>query len=175
MGRRSKADLQNLIERILMMHDAEKLTHKQIAEILQSEGINISREAIRRAYKSATEQAGDLRAVSEEARQLMDAYRSSPNTDIAEAVLAKFTGLMYRELQGIESIEFESPEEAALAIGRMANAQARIGSVRMKFTNGFDAAKKAVVDALQKELKAHHPDLLDKLTTIVASLEAPAA
>ena len=174
MGRRSKAELNDLVERIIAMHDEDKMTHVQIAAALRAENIDISREAIRRAYKSAKEQAGDLKAVAEEARCLLDAYRSSPNTDIAEAVIAKFTGLLYREVQGIESIEFDDPGEAALAIGRMANAQARVGSLRMKYQSGYEAAKKAVIASLKMELK-QHPDILERMIMLVGGLEAPAA
>jgi hypothetical protein len=173
VGRRSKADLNDLIERIISMHDEDKMTHIQIADALRSEGIDISREAIRRAYKSAKEQAGDLKAVSEEARVLLDAYKSSPNTDIAEAVIAKFTGLLYREVQGIEAIEFADPGEAALAIGRMATAQTRVASLRLKYQSGFEAAKKAVIDALKQELQ-NHPDILERMTMLVGGIEAPA-
>lgn len=174
MGRRSKVDLNDLIDRIIKMHDEDKMTHAQIEAALRSEEIDISRESIRRAYKSAMEQAGDLKKVAEEARGLLDAYRSSPNTDIAEAVIAKFTGLLYREVQGIEAIEFDDPGEAALAIGRMANAQARVGSLRMRYQSGFETAKKAVLEALKRELKSH-PDILERLTMLVGGLEADAA
>ncbi len=174
MGRRSKADLNDLIERIVSMHDDDKMTHVQIAEALRAEGIDISREAIRRSYKTAKEQAGDLKAVSEEARVMLEAYRASPNTDIAEAVIAKFTGLLYREVQGIESIEFDDPGEAALAIGRMATAQTRVASLRLKYQNGFEAAKKAVLDTLKQELR-NHPDVLERMTMLVGGMEAPAA
>lgn len=175
MGQRSKVDLNDLLDRVIEMHDKEKLTHAQIADILKAEGYSLSRESIRRAYKTATEHAKDLRIVAEEARILLDEYKAGPNTDMAEAVLLKFTGLMYNELQEIESIEFTDPGEAVLAIGRLANAQAKLGSVRMKYQNGFDAARKAVLDALKRELKSEHPDILDRLTMIVGGLEAPAA
>jgi hypothetical protein len=104
---------------------------------------------------------------------MMEAVKDNPNTDIAEAMVTRFAGLMLREVQELDGVEFEDSSEAALAIGRIANAQAKLGTVRMKYQSGFEAAKKAVLTALQRELKANHPDVLERLTMLVGALEAP--
>jgi microcystin degradation protein MlrC len=170
MGRRSKADLLDLVDRILVLYTRDKLTINQIAEQLQSEGIDISREAVRRSLKSSKEIAADLQKTTEEARVMIDVVRNNPNTDIAEAVTTRFAGLLLRESQNIDALEFEDPGEAILAAGRLANAQARLASVRLKYQAGFDAAKKAVLDALKIELAAD-PDLANRLAAVVTGLE----
>jgi AcrR family transcriptional regulator len=175
MGRRSKADLYNQVERILQFYSRDKMTIQEIADQLQAEGIDMSRESVRRSLKSSKDLALELRTMTEEARVMMEAVKDSPNTDIAEAVVTRFAGLMLREVQELDSVEFEDPGEAALAIGRIANAQAKLGTVRMKYQSGFEAAKKAVLTALQRELKANHPDVLERLTMLVGALEAPSA
>jgi len=175
MGRRSKADLYDVVDRILEMYTRDKLTIREIADALKAEGIDMSRESVRRSLKSSKDLAIELKAMTEEARVMLDAVRDSPNTDLPEALVMRFAGLMLQEIKELDSVEFDDAGEAALAIGRIANAQAKLGTVRMKYQTGFEAAKKAVLTALQRELKNNHPDILERLTMLVGALEAPAA
>lgn len=173
MGRRSKIELQNLTERVVRLYQ-EGNTITQIAEILKTEGYETSREGVRRAVRSAKELAVELKKATEEARVMMDAVRSGPNTDLAEAVLTRFASLLLQESSSIEELSSDDPLVYIDAISKVANAQSKLGSVRMKYQNGFEAAKHAVLQALRDELK-NYPDLLEKLETIVTGLEAPAA
>jgi len=170
MGRRSKADLLDLVDRILELYTRDHLTIKEIAKQLQDEGIDISREAVRRSLKSSREIAADLVKTTEEARVMIDVVRNNPNTDIAEAVTTRFAGLLLRESQNIDALEFDDPSEAILAAGRLANAQAKLASVRLKYQAGYEAAKKAVLDALKVEL-ASDQDLASRLAAVVADLK----
>lgn len=175
MGRRSKADIYDVVDRILILYARDKMTIQEIADKLQGEGIDIGREAVRRSLKTSKDIAADLRRTMEEARVMIDVVRDNPNTDIEEAVTTRFAGLLLREMQEIDEIQFDDPGEAALAIGRIANAKAKLGSVRMKYQNGFEAAKKSIMDTLRRELKAEHPDILERLVMLVSAIEAPAA
>lgn len=169
MGRRSKADLFDLTDRILELYTRDKLTIREIADQLQTEGFEISREAVRRSVKDSKALAGEMRKSIDEARVMMDAVRDNPNTDIAEAVVTRFAGLLLQESQQIDALEFEDPGDAILAAGRLANAQAKLGSVRLKYQSGFEAAKRAVIAAMKKELQTA-PDLLDRLAVVVNNL-----
>jgi hypothetical protein len=169
MGRRSKADLYDLVDRILELYTKDKLNIREIEAKLQGEGYEISREAIRRSLKSSKEIAADLQATIAEARVMIDTVRANPNTDVVEAVVTRLGGLLLKESQYIDALEFEDPGEAVLAAGRLANAQAKLASVRMKYQDGFDAAKRAVIDALKVELSAD-PDLASRLAGVVMTL-----
>jgi hypothetical protein len=170
MGRRAKADLLDIVDRILELYTRDKLTIRQIASQLQSEGVDISREAVRRSLKSSREVAADLQNTIAEARVMMDVVRSNPNTDVAEAVVTRLGGLLLREAQEVDAMQFEDPGQLALAAGRLAQAQARLGAVRMKYQDGFEAARKAVLDALKIEL-ASDPELAQRLAMVVGGLE----
>jgi len=170
MGRRSKADLLDLVDRILELYTRDKRTIKEIAKQLQDEGFDISREAVRRSLKSSKDIAADLNKNIDEARVMMEAVRSNPNTDIAEAVVTRFAGLLLREAQEIDEMQFDDPGEAVLAAGRLANAQTKLASLRLKYQAGYEAAKKAVLDALKVEL-ASDPDLASRLAAVVADLK----
>jgi hypothetical protein len=170
MGRRSKADLLDLVDRILELYTRDKLTIKEIAAQLRSEGLDISREAVRRSLKTSKELAADLQNTIAEARVMIDVVRANPNTDVAEAVVTRLGGLLLRETQSIDELQFDDPGQTVLAAGRLANAQAKLAGVRMKYQDGFEAAKKAVLGALRIELSAD-PELASRLAAVVVGLE----
>ena len=49
MGRRAKSDELGINQRIVDMHDVENMTHREISDALCTEGMDISREAVRRS------------------------------------------------------------------------------------------------------------------------------
>lgn len=169
MGRRSKADLYDLVDRILELYSRDKLNIREIEAKLQAEGFEISREAIRRSLKTSKEIAADLQNTINEARVMIDTVRANPNTDVAEAVVTRLGGLLLRETQNIDALEFADPGQAVLAAGRLANAQARLSAVRMKYQDGFEAAKRAVIGSLKIELSSD-PELAAKLASVVQGL-----
>jgi len=169
MGRRSKADLYDLVDRILELYTRDKLTIKEIAEQLKTEGIDISREAVRRSLKSSRELAADLTKTIDEARVMMDVVRNNPNTDVAEAIVTRLGGLLLRETQEIDALQFEDSGETVLAAARLTQAQVKLGSLRLKYQNGFEAAKKAVLDALKVELASNN-ELAGRLAAVVSEL-----
>lgn len=169
MGRRSKADLYDVVDRILELYTRDKLTIKEIASQLKGDGYDISREAVRRSLKSSKELAGELLKTIEEARVMIDVVRANPNTDVAEAVVTRLGGLLLRETAALDELSFDDPGETVLAAGRLANAQAKLAGVRLKYQSGFEAAKRAVIDALKVEL-ASDPDLAARLASRVSGL-----
>lgn len=173
MGRRSKADIFDLTERILRLHSEEKLTIEQIAERLQNDGYAISREAVRRSLKSSKEIAADIRKCNEEARVIMDTVRDNPDTDLIEAVMARLSSMLYTEMSAVDSLEFDNPKDLVDAMAKISNAKVKASKLRLDYTRGADAAKKAVIESLKKELK-EHPDLLERLTLIVSGLTVEA-
>lgn len=173
MGRRAKAELMDLVDRILELYTRDKKNLREIEAILRAEDYEISREAIRRSLKTSKEIAADLQNTIAEARVMIDTVRANPNTDVAEAVVTRLGGLLLRETQSIDALEFETPGDAVLAAGRLANAQARLASVRMKYQDGFEAAQRAVIEKLKVELAAD-PGLAERLSTVVMSLRPEA-
>ena len=170
MGRRSKAEMMGLLERIFEMSSRDKLTIEQITNELQADGYDISRGAIQRSLKSSKEVAKLYQDTLTETKVLIDAVRENPNTDVIEVTSALMSGKLFEFVKGIDELEFKDAEGVSTAISRMAESQTKIARLRLTYQKGADAAKKAVLAALQAELK-NHPDLLDRLTTIVATIE----
>lgn len=172
MGRKGKAELLNLLERIMKLYNIEHKTLDEIALLLQGEGLDISRSSIARAVKSTREAAADFNNAMAEARVLIDSVRDNPGTDIAEAGLALMAGKLLQSAQNVTSIDFDDPSKMIEATARIAQATASVTKVRHSFQKGFETAKKAVLAALKEEMKGH-PDILERMAVIVEDLKSP--
>ena len=85
MGRRSKADIYNLGGEIVELHDKEKLSHEEISKKIQEDkGLDISREASRRAYNSSKLKAEKYVIAAESSKMILDSVKDGTNTDLVE-------------------------------------------------------------------------------------------
>ena len=94
MGRRSKADLLGLVERIIEMYENDKMIIQDIEAALRDDGYDISREAIRRSLKTSKNVAAQYKKAATEAKVLIDTVRDNPNTDVVEIT----TNLLAKQL-----------------------------------------------------------------------------
>lgn len=170
MGRVSKVELYDLLDRVIELHKGHA-TIKEIERILRAEGYDISRESIRRSLKSSSEAAEEYNKAYEESRAIVDAVKNNPNTDVYETITSLLAGKILDQVKGIEEIHFDDPVKMTDAVSRLANSQVKIARFRLEFQKGYEAAKKEFMDALNAEL-SDHPDLLNQITVVVASMEA---
>jgi replicative DNA helicase len=171
MGRRAKSELLDLTERIIQLYTQDHKTLVEIEAILRGEGIDISREAIRRSVKGSKEVAREFQESIAEAKILLDTVRENPNTDVIEATTALLSRRLFEYMKSVEEISFEDTGELATAINRIAQSQTQIAKLRLTYQKGFESAKKVILSSLKDELTAH-PDLLERLSSIVTGLEA---
>jgi ArsR family metal-binding transcriptional regulator len=174
MGRRSKVDLYDLTERIITLYEKDKLTIQQIADRFNEEGLEISRGSIQRALVDIKEAARAIQLGNEQARSVLEAYRDNPGTDIAEASVKVLGTKFFQAAMAIEGMDTADPLKAVMIAEKLVSSEVKISSLRLKYQNGFEAAKKAVLDSLKYELK-QHPDILERLTMLVGALEPPKA
>ncbi|MDR2897481.1 MAG: DUF3486 family protein [Spirochaetaceae bacterium] len=170
MSRRGKLEMLGLFERAFEMHEKEKLTIKQIIDIFREEGWDVTYSSVQRGIVSAKNAAKEINARSEEARVLLEAYRNNPGTDIQEAVVKYVSSNLLGAALSLGSFETDDPLELVKMVDKLASAQIKISQHTLKYTTGFEEAKKAVLTSLKDELK-NHPDILERLSSIVQSLE----
>jgi hypothetical protein len=169
MGRRSKAELLNLVERIVDMHDRDKLTFEQIAEALQGEQIDVSRESARRAYANAEAKAAKYKLAAENAKAIIEASKGT-NTDLAEAANSVLTNLFYEKVMSIDDVEFDSDAQMLKAMAPVMHNQVELAQARLNYQNGVEKCKSAILEELAKQLP-DNPALLDALKGIVAAIK----
>jgi hypothetical protein len=169
VGRKSSIDMLGLTERILKLAMDEKKTIQEIADILKNDGLRVSTSAIQRSLRTSREAASDFVKAIEETRVILDAVRANPNTDVIEVTTTLFASKVFAVVRDIEGLDFEDPAALANAISRLATAQTQVAKLRLNYQAGFEDAKKAVLDALKAQLKAH-PDLLEQISALVGPL-----
>ena len=171
MGRKSKAELLGLVERIISLYGQNK-TYTEIEKILRADGYDISREAIRKSAKSSAEAAKKYKIVYQEAQAIVDTIRNNPGTDALEAITAVISSKLLEEVKNIDGMDFESPESLAKVESSLSNSQVRIAKIRLEHSKGYEAAKKDFISRLSEELKDNHPQLLKQLVEIVKNMSA---
>ncbi len=130
MARRKKAVLQDVITRIVYLYENEKKTFKEIEAILRSEGYDISKSSIHRAYKSYAQAAEDYRKIYEETKALIETLRENPATDVIETMGTMLANHMFKFVKDIQSIDFEEPAELVSALQKLAKTMADLQKIR---------------------------------------------
>ncbi len=174
MAPRTKAELLDLVTRIVSMYEEDKMTLQEIETQLRSEGYDISRESIRRTVKSNKAIARELMKTREETAMLINAIRDNPATDTNEATLDYLIGKVFQYTKTIESVEFADLPELAKFVKDMTRAKTQIVRMRMDYQALFNKVKEGILKDLQTALEGN-PELYNQLFTIVNNLEAPDA
>lgn len=171
MGRKSKAELLGLVERITRLYK-KGTTCKQIEAILREDGIDISREAVRRTVKTAAEAAKDYNLAYEEAKAITEAIKNNPGTEVIEAINAVIATKFLSEIKNIDGIELKSVNDISKLVTAVANSQTKLAAERLKYNKGYESAKADFIAELNKELKDQHPDVLKTILEIVKNMKA---
>jgi len=172
MGRRSKADIYDVGGEIIKLHDKEKLTHEEISQKLKVEkGLDLSREASRRAYNNTKQKAEKYVIAAESSKLILESVKDGTNTDLVEAANSILINMMYEKILAIDSIDFKDDAAMAKAMNQIVNSQVKLASFRFTFKKGVEKAKNAVYDALAKQLEKEYPELLEKLKEIIINIE----
>jgi histone H3/H4 len=130
MSRRKKAQLYDLINRIVYLYETEKKGFREIESILRAEGYDISKSAIHRAYKSYAESAEEFKKIYEETKALIDTLKENPATDVVEGIATILANRLFKFVKDIESMDFETPEELILSVQRLAKTLSDLQKVR---------------------------------------------
>ena len=172
MAQRQKAELLDLVARIIRMHSEEKMTFKEIEARLRAEGYDTSRESIRRTVKSNKSIADELMKTREETVALVDAIRNNPGTDTNEATLDFLVSKAFEFTKGIEDLRFKDPMELAAFISKMTRSKAQITKLRLDYNQVFERAKSDLISELRMVL-AKEPDLMERMCALVSQMVAP--
>lgn len=170
MGRRSKSDELGLKERIVDMHDAGKMSHSKISDSLKDEGIDVSRESVRRSYVNSIKQAGRYRLAAESCRQIIDMVKDGSNLDMIEAINSIITGKLYDQIMAMDDFGLDDPKAVVKAITSAGSTQVKIAQFRLNFDKGVQKAKAAIYDELAEKL-SDMPEILDVISKAISEVE----
>lgn len=169
MPARKKAELYDIVERIVGMYHDDKLEIREIESRLRDEGYDISRGSIHRTLKDNKKVAEDYRRAVAEAQVLIETVRDNPNTDVLETTTSLLAQKFLEFAKSMDAVDFDDPAKFAESLSRIARSQAQLGKLRMDYQKGFEEAKNKVMNALADALK-DKPGLLGELRLVVEAL-----
>lgn len=146
MPKRNKIEMQGLVERICKMYFNDKMSHRQITEILKQEGYDISKSGVGRTLIG---QAAQMKAYKDSAKKavaIVNELDKTPGLNIAEASVQLVQAKLLEEVNKFENFSTISPEELLKAVVRNTDAQTKIARVKLEYERGykkglFEAAK----------------------------------
>lgn len=130
MPKRKKAQLYDIIARIVFLYEREGKNFREIESILRSEGYYISKSAIHRAYRSYAKTAEEFKKIYEETKALIETLKNNPATDVMESIAVILANRLFKFVRDIQAIEFETPEELISSVQKLAKTLNDLQKVR---------------------------------------------
>lgn len=119
MARRKKAQLYDIIQRIIYLYENEKKDFKTIESILRTEGYDISKTAIYRAYKDYSQTAKEYEEWRKKVEILVEQTQNKPNSLMLASLVALLTQKVVEFTKDIDRFEFEEPEQLISAVHKL--------------------------------------------------------
>jgi len=116
MAKRKKAELYDLIQRIVYLYEEEKKDFRTIASLLRSEGYDISRSSIHRAYKDYKELAKQYSEWWDKIKILVEQTQNKPTSFMLSALVSILTQHVLEFVKDIDFMEFDEPGELIKAV-----------------------------------------------------------
>jgi len=145
--RRSKVELQGLVDRIVTMYINQGMRQQDIATKLTAQGFQVSKGAVNRTLKSHNSTLKEIKEKQEWAKTLIAATDKTPRLDIADAGLRIAAMKLLEEVSNIDSFgEMDEGEKVAL-LTKVSRAIGLAANVELNFERGrkqglFEAGKK---------------------------------
>ena len=154
MPRRSKIELQGLVDKICYMYINKGMRQQDIASDLTKQGFQVSKAAVSRTIKSHTKTLKEIKEKQEWAKTLIAATDKTPRLDIADAGLRIAAMKLLEEVSDIENFgEMNEGDKVAL-LTKVSRAIGLAANVELNFERGrkqglFDAGKKLEAAAVK--------------------------
>lgn len=160
MGRRSRAEMLNLVDRIVRMYEEDKLSFSQIADrLMEKDGVSISREAVRNAYNKADAKAEKYKLAAQTAKDIIGAAKGT-NTELAEAANSLVTSMFYERILQMDGLDFDNDRDFFKAMGPVMKNQTQLATARLTYENGRKKALDEAWDEISRMI-GDDPALLD--------------
>ena len=171
--KRSKIEMQGLLERIVSMYANEKKTIMQITKILSNENYTVSKSGIHRALKSNQEIIKKHNEIQEQAKAILSEVKNDPNLNISELIMTLSQEKLFECLKNSEfsAADFKNPDKLLDSIARMGNAQVNLSRLKKEYIDGFKYAIKEVEINLLQILKKDNPKILQKIISSLKKIE----
>ncbi|MDR3334747.1 MAG: DUF3486 family protein [Treponema sp.] len=139
MPRRSKIELQGLVEEIIRLYYTEGKRQEDIADELLAKGYEASKGGVNRALKNHAKQLKELKAKQQWAETLIAATDKTPRLSIADAGLQIAATKLLEEVSELEELGDMEPEKLVTLLTRVSRAIGLAANVELNFERGRKA------------------------------------
>jgi hypothetical protein len=157
MPKRGSLELQGLVDRAYRLFQYDKMTAKEIAEVLRDEGYQVSRSGVARAIRKKKLDMRRFDQALESAQAIVKATEGHPGTDIGEAALQLTLTKLLEELKAIEDFRDMDNEQVVLAVARISRALASVSRLKLDYEKGYKAGlfkmRSAAAEEAEKEAR----------------------
>lgn len=167
MPRRSKTELQGLVDKIVCMYINQGKRQQDIADALKAQGYQVSKGAVQRTLKTHAARLKELRSKQDWAQALIAATNKTPRLDIGDAALQIAAMKLLEEVDGVNVSELDA-EKKIILLTKVTRAIGLAANVELNFERG---RKQGLLDAEKKlEEAAGELGIDDKMAVIKAKL-----
>jgi uncharacterized protein YihD (DUF1040 family) len=132
-------ELAGLLDRAYRLFQYDKMTAKEITEVLNDEGYLVSRSGVARAIRKKKLDMKKFDEALESAQAIVKATEGSPGTDIGEATLQLTLTKLLEELKYIEDFRDMDSEKIILAVARVSRSIAAVSRLKLDYEKGYKA------------------------------------
>lgn len=157
MPPRKKADLYNIVQRIIHLYVDQKKHVREIEGILRAEGYDISKSSIHRTIKNYQDAAKELIEFEKEVKTLIETFKDKPATDYLEAGAKMLSGKLFKIVSQIIDMDFDDPEKLINSISKLSNTVEKLQRYRE------ERLKKAMQEVENSEKQSWTKDEVIKL------------
>jgi len=145
--RRSKAELQGLVDKICYMYINQGKRQQDIAKELTAEGFRVSKGAVGRTLKKHSVMLKEIKEKQEWAKTLIAATDKTPRLDIADAGLRIAAMKLVEEISNIDDFEEMEPGDKVALMTKVSRAIGLAANVELNYERG---RKQGLLDAGEK-------------------------
>ena len=155
MPRRNKIELQGLVERIVEMFHEQKMSQRDIADVLKDEGYDVSKSGVGRVLLN---HAGQMKAYKEaamEAAAIVKELKTQSGLDLAEATSQILQTKLLGAVKNVDIAELDDMELEKLfsAVHKNATNQVQIARVKLEYERGYNKGLFKAAEVVEAEGK----------------------
>ena len=154
MPKRSKMELEGLVDKAYALFQYEKMTVEEVTKELKNDGYLVSRSGVARAIRKKKLDMRRFDEAMESAQAIVKATEGRPGTDIGEATLQLTLTKLLDELKCIEDFRDMDSEKIILAVARVSRTIAAVSRLKLDYEKGYKAGlfkmRSAAADEAEK-------------------------
>ena len=155
MPRRSKIEMQGLVERIVDMFHLDKMSQRDIAEKLKEEGYDVSKSGVGRVLLDHAGQMKAYQAAAMEASAIAKGLKTESGLDMAEATSQIIQMKLLEAVKNIGSEELDEMDLDQLfsAVRKNAQSQVQIARVKLEYERGYNKGLFRASEVVESEAR----------------------